>query len=145
MGTIVLLGSAHGFVIDDMRQISGECTFLYDKEHALHNVLLDAFAEMSFVGLQFEKAHGHIIANGTPELAHYLSQLNEATARDHRDFIVELHAFDLSTYFKSFLLLAKAVLDKLAPLTAWTTRPMLMRPTSRTRPSSARGASAAQA
>jgi hypothetical protein len=116
MDRIVLLGAAHGLVIDDLREITTSSTFLYDKEHALQNVLLEAFAEMSFVVHQFQTSHEHLLANGTPELAAYLKELNEVSETDHKDFVVELHAFELSTFFKSFLLLAKAVLDKVVPL-----------------------------
>lgn len=116
MDRIVLLGAAHGFVINDLRQITSGSTFLYDKEHALENVLLEAFAEMSFVVHQFQTSHEHLLANGTPELAGYLKQLNEMSVTGHKDYVVELHAFELSTFFKSFLLLVKAVLDKMVPL-----------------------------
>lgn len=113
---IVLLGAAHGIVIEDMKEITLGSTFLYDKEHELQNTLLEAFAEMAFVVRQFQESHANLLANGTPELADYVKQLNEADFRQAKHLIVELHAFDLSTYFKSFLLLAKAVLDKLVPL-----------------------------
>jgi len=113
---IVLLGAAHGIVIDDLKQITSGSTFLYDKEHELQNVLLEAFAEMSFVVHQFQNSHDHLVAHGTPELDNYIAQLNEASFPPNTNFIVELHAFDLSTFFKSFLLLAKGVLDKLVPL-----------------------------
>lgn len=113
---IVLLGAAHGFVIEDMKEITLGSTFLYAKEHELQNTLLEAFAEMAFVVRQFQESHANLLANGTPELADYVKQLNEADFRQAKNLIVELHAFDLSTYFKSFLLLAKAVLDKLVPL-----------------------------
>lgn len=116
MDRIVLSGAAHGVVIDDLRRITSGCTFLYDKEHALENVLLEAFAEMSFVVHQFQISHEYLVTNGTPELTAYLTQLNELSVTGHKDFVVELHAFDLSTFFKSFLLLAKAVLDKMVPL-----------------------------
>lgn len=113
---IVLLGAAHGIVIEDMKEITSGSTFLYEKEHELQNTLLEAFAEMTFVVRQFQESHASLLANGTPELADYVTQLNEADFRQAKNLIVELHAFDLSTYFKSFLLLAKAVLDKLVPL-----------------------------
>jgi hypothetical protein len=113
---IVLLGAAHGFVIEDMKEITLGSAFLYEKEHELQNTLLEAFAEMAFVVRQFQDAHTNLLANGTPELSDYVKQLNEADFRQAKNLIVELHAFDLSTYFKSFLLLAKAVLDKLVPL-----------------------------
>lgn len=67
---------------------------------------------MAFVVPQFQISHEHLMAHGTPELEIYIAQLNEAASRRTTNYIVELHAFDLSTYFKSFLLLAKAVLDK---------------------------------
>lgn len=44
----------------------------------------------------------------------YIRQLNETELR--KGTIVELHVIALSTYFKSFLLLVKVVLDKLVPL-----------------------------
>lgn len=99
-----------------MKQITLGSTFLYEKEHKLQNVLLEAFAEMAFVVHQFQKSHENLLANGTPELETYIKQLNEADFQRSTNLIVELHAFDLSTYFKSFLLLAKAVLDKVVPL-----------------------------
>ncbi len=113
---VVLLGAAHGIVIDDMKQITLGSTFLYNKEHKLQNLLLEAFAEMAFVVHQFQSSHKYLVANGTPELDEYIRQMNETAFRPAANLIVELHAFDLSTYFKSFLLLVKAVLDKLIPL-----------------------------
>jgi hypothetical protein len=113
---VVLLGAAHGIVIEDLKEITLGSSFLYAKEHQLQNVLLEAFAEMAFVVHQFEKAHESLLATGTPELDTYVRQLNEAEWQGSTNLVVELHAFDLSTYFKSFLLLAKAVLDKVVPL-----------------------------
>lgn len=113
---IILLGSVHGIVIEDMKEISSGSTFLYEKERELLNTLLEAFAEMAFVVRQFQESHANLLANGTPELADYVSQLNAADFGQAKSLIIELHALDLSTYFKSFLLLAKAVLDKLVPL-----------------------------
>jgi hypothetical protein len=113
---IVLLGAAHGIVIEDMKEITRGSTFLFEKEHELQNTLLEAFAEMDFIVRQFQGSHANLLANGTPDLADYVKQLNEADFQQAKNLVVELHAFDLSTYFKSFLLLAKAVLDKLVPL-----------------------------
>lgn len=113
---IILLDSAHHIVIDDIKQITSGSTFLYDKEHALQNLLLEAFAEMAFIVHQFQISYENLLANGTPELEEYVRQMSQITPATGANFIVELHAYDLSTYFKSFLLLAKATLDKLVPL-----------------------------
>jgi hypothetical protein len=116
MDKVVLLGAANGIVNDELKQITLGSTFLYDKEYKLLNVLLESFAEMSFVVRQFQVSQDHLTANGTPELDTYITQLNEASLPPNTSVIVELHAVDLSTFFKSFLLFAKAVLDKLIPL-----------------------------
>ncbi len=116
MDRIVLLGAAHKAFIDESREITLGCTFLYEQEIRLENVLLEAFAKMSFVIRQFRSTQEALIASGTPELDNYIAQLNQLDGSAPKNFIVELHAVDLSTYFKSFLLLAKAVLDKLVPL-----------------------------
>jgi hypothetical protein len=116
MDKIVLLGSVHHIVLDDMELITIGSTFLYAKEHELENLLLEAFAEMSFIVHQFKIAHEILIASGTPELDEYIRQMNDSNLQQAPNIIIELHAFDLSTYFKSFLLLAKAVLDKVIPL-----------------------------
>ncbi len=113
---IILLGAAHAIAIEDMREFSSNCEFLYNKEHKLGNILKEAFAEMVFVAHQYKTAHEYLIANGTPELNNYLKQLNELPRPLAPNIFFELHAIDLSTYFKSFVLLAKAVLDKLVPL-----------------------------
>ncbi|WON75082.1 hypothetical protein [Nitrosospira sp. Is2] len=113
---IVLLGAANGAILEDLAAITAGSTFLYDKERELQNVLLEAFVEMVFVVRQFQSAHDYIVANGTPELPSYLSQINNSPRGIPNGVVVELHAIDLSTFFKSFLLLSKAVLDKLAPL-----------------------------
>lgn len=112
----ILLGVAHGFVIDDLKAITAGSTFLYEREHELQDVLLEAYAEMVFVVRQFSESHADLLANGTPELPNYITEINELSVRLADDAIIEVHAFDLSTYFKSFLLLAKSVLDKLVPL-----------------------------
>lgn len=112
----ILLGAAHGFVIDDLKAITAGSTFLYEREHELQNVLLEAYAEMAFVVRQFSESHADLLANGTPELPSYITEINELSERLADDAVIEVHAFDLSTYFKSFLLLAKGVLDKLVPL-----------------------------
>jgi hypothetical protein len=112
---IILLGAAHGFVFEDMNEITRGSTFLYGKEYRLQNVLAEAFAEMSFVVRQFQDAHRDLLANGTPELANYIEQMNKTDFRQAKNIIIELYASDLSTYFKSFLILAKAVLDKVVP------------------------------
>lgn len=70
----------------------------------------------SFVVQQFQDSQEYLIANGTPNLDTYIAQLNETSLPPNTNLIVELHAVDLSTFFKSFLLVAKAVLDKLVPL-----------------------------
>jgi hypothetical protein len=112
---IVLLSAAHDFILGDMTEITQGSTFLYGKELTLQNVLLEAFAEMAFVVSQFQESLTDLLANGTPELANYIEQMNRAHVRQAKNIIIELHAFDLSTYFKSFLILAKAVLDKVVP------------------------------
>lgn len=112
---IVLLGSGHNDVIDDLNEISAGSTFLFDKERQLENVLMEAFSELVFVITSFQKAHADILTNGTPELSNYINQINDNSLDLPSNIIVELHAYDLSTYFKSFLLLTKAVLDKIVP------------------------------
>ncbi|KFB68120.1 hypothetical protein [Candidatus Accumulibacter vicinus] len=120
MGTldnrIVLLGAAHGFVINDLRSITDGSTFLYEREHELQNALLEGFAEMAFIERQYQTAYAELLTNGTPELPGYLKEIAEARPTLPASCVIELHAFDLSTYFKSFLLHAKGALDKLVPL-----------------------------
>jgi hypothetical protein len=116
MDRIVLLSSANALVVDELRRIADDCTFLYAKEHALQNVLLEAYSEMAFVVRQFQASHDHLLNHGTPELSDYIRQINAVDARGRSEFVVELHVAELSTFFKSFLLLAKAVLDKVVPL-----------------------------
>ena len=113
---IVLLGTAHGFVIDDLRALTDGSTFLYEREHELQNALLESFAEMAFIERQYQSAYAYILSNGTPELPGYLKEIGEASPMLAAGCVIELHAFDLSTYFKSFLLHAKATLDKVVPL-----------------------------
>lgn len=103
---IILLGAAHDFVIDDLKSITASSTFLYEKEFELQNVLLESFAEMAFVVQQFQSAHTYLLVNGTAELPNYVEQLNDQSLKLSPDTIIELHAFDLSAYFKSFLILA---------------------------------------
>ena len=112
----ILLGAAHGVVIDDHKSITEGSVFLYEHETELQNILLEAYSEMAFVVNRFQSAHMDILKNGTPELANYLSQINDVSLNIPPEAIIELHAFDLSTYFKTFLLLAKGALDKLVPL-----------------------------
>lgn len=116
MDKIIMLGSAHQFVIPEEREITRGSSFLYEKEHKLQNVLLEAYAEMAFIVNQYQQAHEYLLENGTPELDTYIKEINETRPPTVANFIIELHAFDLSTYFKSFLLLARAVLDKVVPL-----------------------------
>lgn len=113
---VVLLGAAHDFVMEDLREITSQCTFLYDKEARLHGILDEAFAEMAFVVSQFKNSHEYLLVHGTPELEEYIRQINELDKPIPPNSFIELHAIDLSTYFKSFLLLAKAALDKVVPL-----------------------------
>lgn len=110
------MGSTHQIVIEDLRQIFAGSTFLYDKEHELSNILSEAFAEMAFVVHCFKASHAHLLSHGTPELQAYIDELNELKTPPSSNIVIELHAFDLSTYFKSFLLLAKGTLDKVVPL-----------------------------
>jgi hypothetical protein len=120
MGTaadrFVLLGAAHGLVIEDLKSITEGSVFLYEREQELENVLLQSYAEMAYVVQSFESAHSDILAKGTTELPEYLRQINESSYNIPPESTIELDAVDLSTYFKSFLLLAKGVLDKLVPL-----------------------------
>jgi hypothetical protein len=113
---IVLLGNTPGVPDDDIKLIVSGSTFIYQKEQTLLNTFTGAFQEMSFIAHQFKISHNNIITNGTPELNTYLSQLNNTTIPDNGNFIFELHAHDLSAFFKAFLLLVKGVLDKLIPL-----------------------------
>jgi hypothetical protein len=113
---LVLISAAHGVAFADNRQITLGSTFLYDKENRLLSVLLEAFTEMAFIVHEFQKAHGELLAHGTPELDVYITQLNEIASTTSANYTIELHAVDLSTYFKAFLLLARAVLDKVVPL-----------------------------
>ena len=76
--------------------------------------MLESFAEADFIARQYEFVHREVTARGTPELPTYLHQLRETKLQEGT--IVELHVIELSTYFKNFLLLTKAVLDKLVPL-----------------------------
>lgn len=112
----VLLGAAHGIVIEDMKEIAEGSVFLYEREHELQNVLLESFVEMAFVVNCFQSSYTDLVKNGTPELSEYVRQINETTSSVPAEATIELHAFDLSTYFKTFLLLAKGVLDKVVPL-----------------------------
>jgi len=116
----ILLGAAHGFVIGDFKSITEGSVFLFEREHELQNVLLEAYLELAFAVDRFDAARADILNNGTPELAEYIRQINAATFDIAPDATVELHAVDLSTYFKIFLLLAKATLDKMVPLYSYS-------------------------
>jgi hypothetical protein len=112
----ILLGAAHGVVVPDLKRITDGSVFLYEREHELQNVLLESYAEMAYVVNCYRSAFAQLLSNGTPELPDYVKQLNESTFTIDPNATIELHAFDLSTYFKTFLLLTKGALDKLVPL-----------------------------
>jgi hypothetical protein len=111
---LILLGSAHAAAIKQHVRITDGSTFIYQREKTLLNVLLESFAEADFIARQYESTHSLVIANGTPELPDYIRELNEAQIPEGT--IIEVHVIELSTYFKSFILLVKVVLDKLVPL-----------------------------
>lgn len=113
---IVLLGNTPGVPDNDIKRIVSGSSFIYRKEQTLLNIFTGTFQEMSFIAHEFQISHNRIVANGTSELNTYLSQINETTLPGNGQFIIELHAHDLSAFFKAFLLLAKGVLDKLIPL-----------------------------
>lgn len=116
MDTIKILGPSHSFVIDELRRILLDSTFLYEKEYALLNSMTVSFTELSFIALQYRTSHEEIIKNGTQGLTDYLDELNDATENPDLNYIVELHLHDLSAYYKTFLIMAKSVMDKLMPL-----------------------------
>ena len=120
MGTstdrIVLLGRQHQAAIEMHRRILEGSVFLFEREHELQNSLLEAVAEMLFIIDQYAEAKGQLLADATPELAGYISGMNGMRDSIAADVIVDLHVLDLSTYFKSFLMLARSILDKAVPL-----------------------------
>ena len=71
---------------------------------------------MAFIVNEFQKLHGELLAHGTPELDVYIAQLDEIASATSTNYTVELHAVDLSTYFKAFLLLASGGARKMVPI-----------------------------
>lgn len=90
--------------------------FLYEREYELQNTLLEAVAEMLFAIDQYAAAKERILSDGTPELPGYVSELNALRTNLTTDLVVELHTLGLASYFKSFLMLTRSVLDKVVPL-----------------------------
>lgn len=113
---IVLLSDALGIDTNDLRRITSGSNFLYRKEHQLLNVLCGAFQEFSLIVHQFQNSYNRIMENGTPALDTYIEDINSTIVPEGNGFIIELHAYDMSAFFKSSLLLSKGVLDKLVPL-----------------------------
>lgn len=115
MDRLIVIGNTDKRTYDDMREIVRDSTFLYNKEHQLQNVLIGAFKEMSFVIHQFQKSHDALLSQGILEdFEDYFKQLNESEPAPE-NYLIEFHTDDLSTYFKSFLILARALLDKVVP------------------------------
>lgn len=102
--------------LSDWQEITKGSFFLFEKEHKLSNNFCSAFLEMTFLINRFEIAYQDILTNPPPYVLDHISQLNQNFPNLPKNFVVEFHAIDLSTYFKSFLLLSKSVLDKLVPL-----------------------------
>ncbi len=102
-------------VRSEFKEITKGSTFLYEKEHELSHVLLEAFSEMAFLVYCFEKTYNRLITNPPAEVKDYINQLNETSTIHATNCIIEFHSTALSTYFKTFLILSKTVLDKIVP------------------------------
>jgi hypothetical protein len=114
---LVILSSEPPSCHTHLQEITAGSTFLYGKEHALLNALLEACMEMMFTADNFRLAQENLLQNGSSDLTHYAPEINDLAAKGFpRSVLIELHSVALSTNFKIFLLLAKAALDKLVPL-----------------------------
>jgi len=110
----VLLGQAHKAAIELEKQIVGSSQFQFQAEVKRLNAMLGTVAELDLAVRRFELSRKRIATEATPEFKDYLRQINElGPARRHA---IELHDIELSLDFKTFLLLAKATLDKAVPL-----------------------------
>lgn len=113
---VIILGPEYDAVKNDLRIMCSKATFLYGQENKLNDVLLSAYSEFAMMEKQYQKTHALLLSNGIPQLDHFINEINNFTKRDGREFFIELQTSELSTYFKTFLMLAKSTLDKLMPL-----------------------------
>lgn len=103
--------------IDRVDQVFSRSTFQFQKEVRLHNSLLESLAEFNYAVAQFELRTQEWLTHGTPETRHYLAELNGMDPGSASPvYMIEFMGFDLSTFFKTALVLARSSLDKLVPL-----------------------------
>lgn len=101
-----------------LRRVGAHGHFLYEKERSVSAALFGAFSELDLLVNEYESALEQRLRDGFPSL----DKLNEEARQNnqpmpkYRSTIAILHCAELSARFKLFLLLAKAILDKLMPL-----------------------------
>lgn len=116
---IVILRNSHSLFIEDLQYLTGECVFLYDRERELENSLLTGFTEMRYMMKEYEKHYKQHLIEGMEDIEQHFEELNTIESSIKSDVVIEIYSVALSTTLKSFLLLAKGVLDKLVPLFAY--------------------------
>lgn len=112
---VVLDGSSD---YDTLKRVGAHGHFPYEKDRIVSAPLFGAFSELVLLVREYEAALEKRLAEGFPSL----EKLNEEARKNdqemptYRSTIAELHCPELSTRFKLFLIVAKAILDKLVPL-----------------------------
>lgn len=116
---LIFLGTDHALISDDLKAITAGSTFLYEREHELVNTLTSAFGEMAYCIRQFQEYEENLIVNEKCRFETYFKEKwfgQISSQMPEQEPIIELQTVELSTFFKTFLLLTKSVLDKLVPL-----------------------------
>ena len=115
MNRIVLLDETSSKNNPDVSEIFDALLFIHEKERLLMLRLESNVLELCYVMQQYKRIYQDTLNNGTSLLEHYMKEIN-ASQTVNVDIILELMSTELSTYFKSYLILVKSVLDKMVPL-----------------------------
>jgi len=111
---IRIMDSTQSESYKNCRVIFEDLTLIHEKERELSNNLSVTFAELLFLINGYLQRHELILKNGHPGFDHFLKE-----AKDNNDcipIVYEIIDTELSTYFKSSLVLSKSILDKLVAL-----------------------------
>ena len=113
---VVMLGHEAGIDNSYLLRVFEGSNFIFRKENKLAEIFSAAFQELNFITTHFNDICVNLINDGSSIVDHYAPEMQNISIENNRVITLELHVYQISILFKSFLMISKSCLDKFVPI-----------------------------